>query len=86
MRTIFIFRPTTQQYTHNQQQVQRLYDVGIAGIHRLFASLDTVRQSHACVAVAGMDGALPTVVAGLVQAPVIAVPTSVGYGVGANGA
>lgn len=44
--------------------MHRLYDVGIAGIHRLFASLDTVRRSHACVAVAGMDGALPTVVAG----------------------
>ena len=44
--------------------MHRLYDVGIAGIHRLFASLDTIRRSHACVAVAGMDGALPTVVAG----------------------
>lgn len=46
------------------EQVQRLYDVGIAGIHRLFSAIDTIRQSHACVAVAGMDGALPTVVAG----------------------
>ncbi|KAM3572182.1 hypothetical protein VYU27_005808 [Nannochloropsis oceanica] len=66
-------------------EVQRVYDVGVAGIHRLFAALDTIKRSHVVVCVAGMDGALPTVVAGLLPCPVIAVPTSVGYGVGKDG-
>jgi len=65
--------------------VHRVYDVGVAGIHRLFRSLSTIRGVQVVVCVAGMDGALPTVVAGLVQAPVIAVPTSVGYGIGKDG-
>jgi NCAIR mutase (PurE)-related protein len=56
------------------------YDVGVAGIHRLFDCLDQVRESTCVVAVAGMEGALPSVVGGLVDRPVIAVPTSVGYG------
>ncbi|HWO72718.1 MAG TPA: nickel pincer cofactor biosynthesis protein LarB [Dehalococcoidia bacterium] len=60
-------------------------DVGVAGIHRLFAHLDELTRSNAIVVVAGMEGALPSVVAGLVAAPVIAVPTSVGYGASFNG-
>jgi NCAIR mutase (PurE)-related protein len=61
-------------------EVERCYDVGVAGIHRLLGNLPAIRQADVVVAVAGMDGALPTVVAGLVPAPVVAVPTSVGYG------
>lgn len=60
-------------------------DVGVAGIHRLIGQLDKLNLSKVIIAVAGMEGALPGVVAGLVSAPVIAVPTSVGYGVGIGG-
>jgi NCAIR mutase (PurE)-related protein len=63
----------------------RIGDVGVAGLHRLTASLDRIRQANVVVVVAGMEGALPSVVAGLVSAPVIAVPTSVGYGASMNG-
>lgn len=63
----------------------RLYDVGVAGIHRLFDRLDIIRNSKALVVVAGMEGALPSVVAGLARAPVVAVPTSVGYGASFQG-
>lgn len=66
-------------------QVQRLYDVGAAGIHRLFAHIDSLRQADVLIVVAGMEGALPTLVGGLVAAPVIAVPTSVGYGASFGG-
>jgi NCAIR mutase (PurE)-related protein len=66
-------------------KVERLYDVGVAGIHRLFAHLERLRSAHCVVAVAGMEGALPSVVGGLVDAPVIAVPTSVGYGTSFGG-
>ena len=62
-----------------------LYDVGIAGIHRLLSNVEVLQKANVIVAVAGMEGALPSVVGGLVQAPVIAVPTSVGYGVGIGG-
>jgi NCAIR mutase (PurE)-related protein len=65
--------------------VQRIYDVGIAGIHRLFAHGDALRQANVIIVVAGMEGALPSVVAGLVDRPVIAVPTSVGYGASFGG-
>ena len=61
-------------------KVERLADVGVAGLHRLLASLETLRAANVIVVVAGMEGALPSVVAGLVDRPVIAVPTSVGYG------
>ncbi len=61
-------------------KVNRLYDVGISGLHRLLKNLDTLRSANVIVAVAGMEGALPGVVAGLVEVPVIALPTSVGYG------
>ncbi|MDP2727450.1 MAG: nickel pincer cofactor biosynthesis protein LarB, partial [Dehalococcoidia bacterium] len=61
-------------------QVDRAYDVGVAGIHRLLDHLPRLQEARVVVAVAGMEGALPSVVGGLVEAPVIAVPTSVGYG------
>jgi pyridinium-3,5-biscarboxylic acid mononucleotide synthase len=66
-------------------QVERCYDVGIAGLHRLLGNLPAIRKADVVVAVAGMDGALPTVVASLVPAPVVAVPTSVGYGASFGG-
>ena len=66
-------------------EVVRATDVGVAGVHRLFEVLDELRVCRAIVVVAGMEGALPSVVAGLVQAPVIAVPTSVGYGAAFEG-
>lgn len=65
--------------------VQRINDVGVAGIHRLLAHRDVLQAARAIVVVAGMDGALPSVVGGLVEAPVIAVPTSNGYGTGLEG-
>lgn len=65
--------------------VNRLYDVGVAGIHRLFDRLDVLRQANVVIAVAGMEGALAGVVGGLVDRPVIAVPTSVGYGANFGG-
>src|SRR6185436_10622203 len=65
--------------------VERLYDVGVAGVHRLLAARETMNAANVIVVVAGMDGALPTLVGGLVAAPVIAVPTSVGYGTGLGG-
>ena len=61
-------------------RVTRIYDVGIAGIHRLLANADAIREANCVIAVAGMEGALPGVIAGLVDKPVLAVPTSVGYG------
>jgi NCAIR mutase (PurE)-related protein len=61
-------------------QVKRLYDVGVAGIHRLLDNIDLLNQARVIVTVAGMDGALASVVGGIVDKPVIAVPTSVGYG------
>lgn len=66
-------------------RVSRIYDVGVAGIHRLFAELDAIRSATVVVVVAGMEGALPSVIGGLVDKPVIAVPTSVGYGTSFNG-
>ena len=66
-------------------RVERLADVGVAGIHRLFASSERLRQADVIIVVAGMEGALPSVVGGLVGVPVIAVPTSVGYGASFGG-
>ena len=63
----------------------RVYDVGVAGLHRVLDHLDILRHAEAIVAVAGMEGALATVIGGLVACPVIAVPTSVGYGVSFGG-
>ena len=65
--------------------VDRLYDVGVAGIHRLLNQTDRLRKARVIVVAAGMDGALPSVVGGLVAVPVIAVPTSVGYGASFGG-
>jgi NCAIR mutase (PurE)-related protein len=66
-------------------KVERYVDVGVAGIHRLFAQLPALRSANAIAAVAGMEGALGSVIAGLVDVPVIAVPTSVGYGASFGG-
>lgn len=65
--------------------VERIYDVGVAGLHRLLNRLDDLREARVLVVVAGMEGALPSVVGGLVDKPVIAVPTSVGYGAAFEG-
>jgi NCAIR mutase (PurE)-related protein len=66
-------------------QVERLYDVGVAGLHRLLDYLQDLRQAHVFVVVAGLEGALPSVIGGLVDRPIVAVPTSVGYGASFNG-
>ncbi|MEG2724814.1 MAG: nickel pincer cofactor biosynthesis protein LarB [Kiritimatiellia bacterium] len=66
-------------------RVVRLYDVGVAGLHRLLEQTEVLRKANAIVAVAGMEGALGSVVAGLVEVPVFAVPTSVGYGASFQG-
>jgi NCAIR mutase (PurE)-related protein len=66
-------------------QVTRVYDVGVAGIHRLTAQAEVLLRATVLIVVAGMEGALPSVVAGLVDKPVIAVPTSIGYGVAFGG-
>ena len=65
--------------------VQTIYDAGVAGLHRLLAHEDLYRQASVIIVVAGMEGALPSVVGGLVGCPVIGVPTSVGYGAGIGG-
>jgi NCAIR mutase (PurE)-related protein len=66
-------------------QVERAYDVGVAGIHRLLDQMERLRKAKVLVVVAGMEGALPSVVGGLVSVPIIAVPTSVGYGASFGG-
>ncbi|MGE0156677.1 MAG: nickel pincer cofactor biosynthesis protein LarB [Geobacter sp.] len=66
-------------------QVEQLFDVGVAGIHRLLARMELIRSATVLIVVAGMEGALPSVVGGLVDRPVIAVPTSVGYGASFGG-
>ncbi len=66
-------------------RVERVNDVGVAGLHRLFAKLEVIQGANVVVVVAGMEGALPSVVAGLVARPVIAVPTSIGYGANFGG-
>ncbi len=65
--------------------VLRVFDVGVAGLHRLLARTDELRRTQVVVAVAGMEGALPSVIAGLVPTPVVAVPTSIGYGAAFGG-
>lgn len=66
-------------------KVNRVYDVGVSGLHRLLASLDPIQEANCVIAVAGMEGALPSVLGGLVSNPVIAVPTSIGYGASLQG-
>jgi NCAIR mutase (PurE)-related protein len=66
-------------------RVERISDVGVAGVHRLFGQLDRIQSANVVIVVAGMEGALPSVVAGLVSRPLIAVPTSIGYGANFGG-
>lgn len=66
-------------------RVERIYDVGVAGIHRLFSQRERILKANCIIAAAGMEGALGTVIAGLADAPVVAVPTSVGYGASFHG-
>ncbi len=66
-------------------RVERIRDAGVAGLHRLLPHLETIQSANVLVVVAGMEGALPSVVAGLVSRPVIAVPTSIGYGASFGG-
>ena len=66
-------------------EVMRFYDIGVAGIHRLFDKLDEIRKADVVIAVAGMEGALASVIGGLVDVPVIGVPTSIGYGANMQG-
>lgn len=66
-------------------RVARIYDSGVAGLHRIFKHLPTLRESRALVVLAGMEGALPSVVGGLIDRPIIAVPTSIGYGTNLKG-
>lgn len=66
-------------------KANRFYDVGVSGIHRLLSQIDDINRANAVVAIAGMEGALASVIGGLVKVPVIAVPTSVGYGASFNG-
>ena len=66
-------------------RVERIYDVGVAGLHRLFGEMDKLKGAKVLITVAGMEGALPSIVGGLVDKPIIAVPTSIGYGASFNG-
>ncbi len=66
-------------------KVERVYDAGVAGLHRIMPHVELLRKSRAVIVVAGMEGALPSVVGGLIDRPIIAVPTSIGYGVSRNG-
>ena len=66
-------------------EVERIFDVGVAGIHRLFAKLETIISATVIIVIAGMEGALPSVIGGLTDKPIIAVPTSVGYGTSFGG-
>jgi NCAIR mutase (PurE)-related protein len=65
--------------------VEKLYDVGVAGLHRLFGEMEKIKQARVIITVAGMEGALPSVIAGITNIPIIAVPTSVGYGASLKG-
>jgi NCAIR mutase (PurE)-related protein len=66
-------------------EVEKVYDVGVAGLHRFFGEYEKIKQARVIITVAGMEGALPSVVAGVVNIPIIAVPTSVGYGASMKG-
>lgn len=66
-------------------RVERFFDVGVAGIHRLYDNLDKIRKARVIIVIAGMEGALPSIVGGLIDKPIIAVPTSVGYGANFKG-
>ena len=66
-------------------ETEKIYDVGVAGIHRLFGEFERIKQARVIITVAGMEGALPSVVAGIVSVPIVAVPTSIGYGASLKG-
>jgi len=66
-------------------RVKRFFDVGVAGIHRLYSSMDEIKEARVIIVIAGMEGALPSIVGGMVDKPIIAVPTSIGYGASFNG-
>jgi NCAIR mutase (PurE)-related protein len=66
-------------------KIDKIYDVGVAGLHRLFGELDTIKNARVIITAAGMEGALPSVIAGIIEVPIIAVPTSVGYGTSFKG-
>lgn len=82
---IFVAEEAAKTAEYFGSNVERLYDVGVSGIHRLFSRLEVVQSANCIVAVAGMEGALASVMGGLVDKPVIAVPTSVGYGASFHG-
>ncbi len=66
-------------------EVDKIYDIGVAGLHRLFGELGTIKKARVIITAAGMEGALPSVIAGITEVPIIAVPTSVGYGTSFKG-
>jgi NCAIR mutase (PurE)-related protein len=80
-----VAREALQTARYLGRRTELVVDVGVAGLHRVLARLDLLRQARVIVVAAGMDGALPSVVAGLVAAPVVALPTSVGYGAAFGG-
>ncbi|MCR5704548.1 MAG: nickel pincer cofactor biosynthesis protein LarB [Eubacterium sp.] len=82
---IAVAEEAAQTAEHFGCNVKRIYDVGVSGIHRLLAHVDEINEANCVIAIAGMEGALASVVAGLVKNPVIAVPTSVGYGASFEG-
>ncbi len=82
---LFVAEEAAQTAEYFGCNVERIYDVGVSGIHRLFSRVDQIRKGNCVIAVAGMEGALASVIGGLVENPVIAVPTSVGYGANMGG-
>ncbi|MCR5762952.1 MAG: nickel pincer cofactor biosynthesis protein LarB [Treponema sp.] len=82
---ISVAEEAAQTAEHFGAKVDRYYDVGVAGLDRLLAHIDSIRKANAIIAVAGMEGALPSVIGGMVSVPVIAVPTSIGYGANFSG-
>ncbi|GAI23610.1 unnamed protein product, partial [marine sediment metagenome] len=66
-------------------EVEKIYDIGVAGLHRLFGEYEKIKHARVIIIAAGMEGALPSVIAGITNIPIIAVPTSVGYGASLNG-
>ena len=82
---IAVAKEAAQTAEYFGSNVERIYDVGVSGLHRLLARLDTIQSANCVIAIAGMEGALASVIGGLVSRPVIAVPTSVGYGASMNG-
>ena len=84
-RSRYVAEEAAQTAEFFGSNVDRIYDVGVSGIHRLMSRLDVIQSANCVVAVAGMEGALASVIGGLVSNPVLAVPTSVGYGANMNG-